>query len=79
METDSANDETTEKGVKLKSLHVHLDSKIVRNARQIVDENLLDEQDVCEVEQLTKRIANMENMLKIIVDKLNDLIHKRYE
>lgn len=71
------NDEISEIGPKSKSLHAHMKSNIVRNARQIVDKRSLDEDDDCDIEQLNQRITKMETMLLIIVDKLNSLAEKR--
>lgn len=56
-----------------------MDPKVVRAARNIVEQNAADEQDDCDIEQLNARITKMETMLKIIVDKLNELVRKRQE
>lgn len=61
---------------KLKYLPAHLDAKIIHTARQIVVNNSLDDESNCDIEHLNKRITKMENMLELIVDKLNNLIHK---
>lgn len=77
---DSANDDyISESGEKSKSLHAHMNSKIVRLARQIIDKRLLDEEDDCDcdMEQLNQRITKMENVMLSIVDKLNDLSEKK--
>lgn len=76
---DSANAKLTEKNGFSKSLRAHMDPKIVRAARKIVEKKSADEEDDCDVEQLFERITKMETMLKIIVDKLNDLVRKRRE
>lgn len=61
------------------SLGSHMDSKIVRAARQIVERNSADEQEDSGIEQLNERITKMEGMLKTIVDRLNDLVRKKHE
>lgn len=60
-----------------KSLDSIMDPKIVRAARQIVESN--DEQDDSTIEQLNERITKMETMLRIIVERLNDLVRRRNE
>lgn len=56
-----------------------MDPNIARAARQIVENNLADDEDECDFERVSERITNMENTLKIIVDKLNVLVKKRQE
>lgn len=62
-----------------KSLRAVMDPKIVRAAREIVEKHSAGEQDECGIGELKERIIKMETMLKIIADKLNELVRKRRE
>lgn len=76
-DNDSDNDENISgNGDKSKSLDAHMNPKIVRLARQVIDERMLDDEDVCDMDQLNERITKIENMLTCIVDKLNNLNQK---
>lgn len=73
---DPTNDDANEKGNSegsSKSVHVYMDPKIVRSARQIMERKSIDEEDDGKIEQVNQRIAEMETMLKIIVNKLNEI------
>lgn len=61
------------------SLDSIMDPKIVRAARQLVEQNSADDQDDCNIDELNDRITKMETMLKTIVDRLNDLVRKKHD
>lgn len=72
----AANDEISEYRAKSISLHAHMESQIVRDARQIVDKRSLDEDNHSDCDGLNQRISKMETMLITIVDKLNNLANR---
>lgn len=53
-----------------------MDSKIMKHAFQVLERNAIEEHDDDEREKLNKRMIEMENTLKIIVHKLDDLSNK---